>query len=94
MDKIEQEIVEDKQREVDLIESGIIRVGSMLIEELASAVEDNRMTLERIRAFYNKIGKTLNTYDKATDELESLRRYYREKYAAEDKEATANDNHQ
>ncbi len=95
MDKIEQEILDSKQKEVDFIESGVIRVVGLLIRELSAAVEDDRLTLEKIRAFSKKLSVSLNTYDKAMDELDGLRRYYKEKYAVDDaqKLEAEDDNH-
>lgn len=99
MDKIEEEIINGKQTQVDLIESGIIRVSGMLIVELADTVSDDRLTLEKVRAFHNKLDVVLEAFDKAQEDLNCSREFYArraEKEAARqaDKVGAKNDNHE
>lgn len=83
MKDIEKEVIADKQIEADLIESGVIRISELLISELALLAEDGRLTLERIRTSWKKIGVGIGVYDKAIEDLESMRKYYTEKAAKE-----------
>ena len=97
MTPIEEEIIADKQLQVDLVESGVIRASSLLICEAADAAEANRLTLEKIRSLYSKLGVSLKGYDRAFKDLNDSRCYYEEKDAADgkkDKEAMADDNHE
>lgn len=81
MDNYEKQRIDDKQRTVDLIESGIIRVSGKLITELADICNDERLTLSHIQALSDKLNLVLETLDMAQKDLDSIKAYYAEKDA-------------
>ncbi len=100
MTTIEQEIIANKQRSCDLIESGIIRASGALVKELNDAVEDESLTLAQIRLVSHKLVVMLDTFDDAQSDLEKTRNFYeKESASAEEKfdntaEGAVDDNHQ
>lgn len=54
MTQIQQEIINDKQLQCDLIEIGVTRAAGVLIKENMEAVDDEALTLQKVR-LYGKI---------------------------------------
>ena len=95
MTEIEQQVINEKQTQVDLMEHGIVRACGSLIEELHAAVEDDKLTLDNLRVFSKRLNGVLSAYDKADYDLHDTIEYFnnRDKNASESAEV-GNDNHE
>lgn len=79
MTEIEQQVINEKQTQVDLMEHGIVRTCGTLIEELHAAVEDDTLTLNNLRVFSKRLNGALLAYDKGAEDLQGRIEYYKEK---------------
>lgn len=86
MTEIQKEIIEEKQLKVDLIEHGIIRAMGTLIEEAHAAVENDTLTLDKLRMLTKRISTALAAYDRTADDLRDSIIYYEKS----DKKASEN----
>lgn len=77
MNAIAKEILEQKQLTCDLMESGIIRAGGMLVKELADASEDEQLTLAHIKSVNEKFTTMLTAYADAKRDYNSSVDYYK-----------------
>ena len=65
MTDIQKEVLDLKQTKLDLIESGIIRAASALINESADAANDGRLTLAKVTILVNRLDEILTAYSDA-----------------------------
>lgn len=71
---LNQEILAQKQEEQDLIELGAVAAAATLIEEMAHAAEDGKLTIARIRLAASKFTAILKIVDEQKRDVD----YYTE----------------
>ena len=70
------EHIQELQDKVDLMELGVIHASSPLIKELSDAVNNDALTMERLRNGINKIIYSLKRLDKEQQDLDSMFDFY------------------
>lgn len=78
MTQIQQEIINDKQLQCDLIEIGVTRAAGMLIKEHMEAVDDEALTLQKVRLLANKLNSILYAFDTMQKDVDDYKRYVAE----------------
>lgn len=84
MTQIQQEIINDKQLQCDLIEIGVTRAAGMLIKENMEAVDDEALTLQKVRLLSHKLNSILYAYDTAQKDVDDYKQFVAK---SEEKEA-------
>lgn len=81
MTDIQKEVLDLKQTKLDLIESGIIRAASALINESADAANDGRLTLAKVTILVNRLDEILTAYSDAKNDIDSYKDYIAQQVA-------------
>lgn len=81
MTDIQKEVLDLKQTKLDLIESGIIRAASALINESADAANDGRLTLAKVTILVNRLDEILTAYSDAKNDMDSYKDYIAQQVA-------------
>ncbi len=75
MTQIQQEIINDKQLQCDLIEIGVTRAAGVLIKENMEAVDDEALTLQKVRLLSHKLNSILYAYDTAQKDVDDYKQF-------------------
>lgn len=94
MTEIEQQVINEKQTQVDLMEHGIVRACGTLIEELHAAVEDDILTLNNLRVFSKRLNGVMSAYDKAAYDLQDTIEYFNNRAKKASSTEACDDNHE
>ena len=98
MTEVENKILDDRQLACDLIEIGVTHAASALIKEYMEAVDDDVLTLQKVRTLSHKLNTILGAFDAAQDEVDSVKRYIAKNENEANKQAvtdgTNHDNHE
>lgn len=81
MSDVQKEVLDLKQTKLDLIESGIIRAASALINESADAANDGRLTLAKVTILVNRLDEILTAYSDAKNDMDSYKDYIAQQVA-------------
>lgn len=81
MTDIQKEVLDLKQTKLNLIESGIIRAASALINESADAANDGRLTLAKVTILVNRLDEILTAYSDAKNDIDSYKDYIAQQVA-------------
>lgn len=81
MTDIQKEVLDLKQTKLDLIESGIIRAASALINESTDAAHDGRLTLAKVTILVNRLDEILTAYSDAKNDMDSYKDYIAQQVA-------------
>lgn len=81
MTDVQKEVLDLKQTKLDLIESGIIRAASALINESADAANDGRLTLAKVTILVNRLDEILTAYSDAKNDMDSYKDYIAQQVA-------------
>lgn len=98
MTEIENDMLKNKQLTCDLIEIGVTRAAGVLIRENIETVDDDALTLYKVRALSQKLNTILEAFDRAQDELNNFKSYIVKRDAADKEQAIVDgvyyDNHE
>lgn len=84
MTQTQQQILQERQLQCDLIEIGVTRAAGALIKENMEAVDDEVLTIQKVRLLANKLNMILDAFDVLNKDVDSYKQYVA---ASEAKEA-------
>lgn len=93
MTQIQQQVLQEKQLQCDLIEIGVTRAAGALIKENMEAVDDEALTIQKVRLLANKLNMILDAFDTIHKDVESYKQYAMASEAEADQQTETEINH-
>lgn len=75
MTDFDQKLIEKKKLQCDLIEVGVVRTAGLLIKENMEIVDDDAMTLQRVRNLLRKLDHLVAAFDDAVASIDHYTQY-------------------